>query len=247
MFKKTVYFFVSLLLFINIEACDRISSQAEIAFKKNVKKLNELLIEYKQIPVEKKKKGYATAAGKNQKELDSFNKKTAKEWESIDNALSEFEKSESLIGWKIDAFFCRAVMYNALVEIDYQNKGLVKKAINSLEDYIAIASEGRLDKWTKEAMGKSVFENYRKLFHPNFSDEENISVIFQMYIGMNLMRLKEYEKAVTYYKNIVINYPTTLLAETAKVQIKTCRDALEGKLPNDVLNLQESKAASSKN
>ncbi|MFH2045179.1 MAG: hypothetical protein ABIK92_08525 [Pseudomonadota bacterium] len=203
-----------------------------------IKKLNALLIEYEKIPVKKKKVGYVTAFWKDKKLLSSFYKRTAQEWDDIDNAFNYFAETAASKRWVIDSIFCRAVLYNTLVEIDPQNKVLIQKAINILKDYIAIASKDRLDKVTKNAMEKSIFNNYRKLFDSNLSDEINISVIFHMYIGMNLMRLKEYEKAIIQYKFIANNYPTILLAGSANVQIKTCQDAMDRKLPKDVLSFQ---------
>lgn len=224
--------------FISIDACSKKYSHEEKIFKRNVKRLNQLLIEYEKIPVKEKDSGFATIVWKDKDRLNSFYKKTLYEWENIGNALADIINLKTSDKWKIDAIFCRAVMYNVLVEIDIQKTDLIKKAINSLKDYIDIANRGKLDKWTKKAMGKSTFNNYRKLFNSDISDEINISIIFQMYIGAHLMRLNEYEKAIKYYETIIKNYPVCLLAKTAKVQIKTCKNALEGKLSKDVLKLQ---------
>jgi len=221
-----IYFIMASLVCFG--SCNGVISKEENLFRTNVIKLNELLIEYENIPDENKVDGMTTIITKNKMRTKSFYEKTAADWRSIDNTLFKLQKSDLLNKWKLDMIFCRSVLCSKLVEIDAK-EDTVLKSISAIDEYISNYSRYKLNKWTKKAMRESVFNNYAKVFTPQFSDEENISIIFQMMKAFQFMRQRNYVEAIKIYKNIVINYPTSYLVDNAKIQIKTCKEL------NDVL------------
>jgi len=208
-----------------IGSCGGSTTQEEKLFKNTVEELNQLIIQFEDIPDETTTQGHKATISKNRVRVKSFYATTAKEWNSIDDRLLELRNSELGSNWKLDAIFCRAVLHTKLVEIT-PSRELVLKTIQALEDYISNSVDKKLNKWTKNAMEDSVLKNYRKVFAPKFSDEENISIIFQMLKAFELMILKEYNEAIVIYETIVKKYPESYLVDSAKAQITTCKQLM---------------------
>jgi len=248
MSRKNIYILILLVIALHMIACSRDTSESVNVFKDNVRRLNRLLDEYANIPEKKgvyeqipNENGVAVIIlnlGKDRDKLNSFYKRTAKEWEATDRALENTASNQIAQGWQFDSIFCRGVLRIILTEIDL-NKSLARRTINTLGEYINISSEGKLHKWTKNEMKKNFFNKYRELFSPDLSDEENIKVYFLLISAYQYMRLNEFKKAIIQYEAIVNSYPTSPLVDDAKAQIEVCKEFMEGRVPEHIYGKPE--------
>lgn len=219
-----VIFLMSLAIF--VVSCNSGISSEEKIYKSYVNKLGQLIAEYENIPDETTLTGTKGIITKNEEKVKLFFEKTIKEWKEIDDNLMQLRNSKFGEKWHLDIIFCRAVLYTKLAEMNSQKK-MILKTINALDDYVINFSNKEINKWTKVTLKKAIFDNYKGVFTEKLSDEENIAVIFRMIIAFQFMRLKEYDRALQNYIDILAQYPQSFLAVRVKAQIDTCRELIQ--------------------
>jgi hypothetical protein len=240
--KRIIYFCSLFFTLTIIGSCDWFVPQNEKAFRYNVRQLEKLLDGYEKVPNNKinwKKNPHETKAiyvgtnfGKNKSELKAFYKETALQWEKVDVGFLELIDEKESSEWKFDAIFCRAFMYTIWAKVD-NNISRIEKTISVLDDYIAFIPSHKIHKWTKNAMGKSFWEKYGRIFNPNFSDELNISLLFRLEKSALLMLIGNYKMAKEQYEYVAKNAQGTNFDAIAKGQIEVCEDLIKGKAIKD--------------
>ena len=233
--SENIKIYLILLLFmLSVSSCQKTLSNEAREFKKCINSLNDLLIQYENIPNKEKKQQNVTFTWKDKKELDRYISINKNDFQEIENCFHKLSNLTNFKEWKVDIIFCQALMFNLFVGINPKDTNLIRKTIGALSDFVENAQNSRLHEITKKGMKTSIFNRYKKLFDGNLSDEINLSIIFQMHIALHMMRLNQYQQAIRIYNNIIEKYPSSVLADTARVQIKTCKDAIAENLPKAI-------------
>jgi tetratricopeptide (TPR) repeat protein len=202
--------------------CSKITEEEKI-FNKNIKELNELIVELhllKEIKSQEEQDGSVTYIENNQKKYDFF--------KSNENKWLNLEKNFVLAGeqhvfLKDDALFCVALEKTiiALIVHPVEERNIIIQAINVIDKLIKLKSI-KIEDFTRKSLKEGFFDGYKNVYQENYTNKEsdNIKSYFTGNLGVLYQKIGNYEKAIEAYKKTINLSPKSLLADNAKEQIK---------------------------
>jgi len=224
-------------------SCTKPLSEEEKLFITTAKELDKLIITLKKLYSNKSREFKEEQIGKSiryrmiimKKEVgEKYREEIKKKWMKINNNLQEIIQQDYSGKWKDDAMFCLAFGYMTVA--NFENTDTYdENAIRTMRKFINDYPKWQIEKLTKKILKRSYFNNLKEWkktsiemgFSSNISDEEETKALFQSAIGMQMMKIKEYKKAIKEYNEVIREYPTSIFAGQAKMQIEVCKELME--------------------
>ena len=124
--SENIKIYLILLLFmLSVSSCQKTLSNEAREFKKCINSLNDLLIQYENIPNKEKKQQNVTFTWKDKKELDRYISINKNDFQEIENCFHKLSNLTNFKEWKVDIIFCQALMFNLFVGINPKISSLV--------------------------------------------------------------------------------------------------------------------------
>jgi hypothetical protein len=193
-----------------------------------MRRLSQLLDEYFKIPANTQNYDGHIMVSKDRAQLTLFYEKYRDEIRIMDNVFVMSSKGGTT--WSDDAAFGRGILYWLLTEVA-PNPLTEKRALEVWNEFVQLGALIHIEEFTQNSLGKVFVDQQTEVLTPGFSYEENVAVLFKAHTVLLLMKMKQYDRAISEIESTIRAHPRSKYAQdVAQEQIRSIRNFKETSL-----------------